>query len=135
MILISQSHIMNLNPKHSPWRLCTNNNYNSLKITKILSRKLSYYTTLNTNKTEPFIQSNHDANYAELINSIQFSLPAMDDFISKSPTLYNYFYKDQTEIHDTLLYQTQQQDPVLRQFLIWKHYKIPPNPFTHYTSK
>ena len=60
--------------------------------------------TLNTNKTEPFIQSNHDANYAELINSTKFSLPAMEDFIPKSPTLYNYFYKEQTEINDTFLY-------------------------------
>ena len=85
--------------------------------------------TLNTNKTGPFIQSNHDANYAELINSIEFSLPAMDDFIPKSPLLYNYFYREQTEINDTLLYQTQQQDPVLRNLLLWKHYKNFPQPF------
>ena len=39
--------------------------------------------TLNTNKTESFIQSNHDADYAELLNSIKFSLPAMDNFIPK----------------------------------------------------
>ena len=58
----------------------------------------------------------------------------MDDFIPKSPTLYNYFYEEQTEVKDTLLYQTQQQDPVLRQLILWKQYKFPPNPFTHYTS-
>ena len=72
-------------------------------------------------QTEPFTQSNHNANYAELINSLNFSLPAMDDFIPYSPTLYNYFYEEQTEINDTLLYETQQQDPVLRQPLLWKH--------------
>ena len=79
--------------------------------------------TLNTDKTEPFTQSNHDANYAELINSIKFSLPAMGDFIPKSPAIYNYFYEEQTEIDDTLLYKTQQQDPVLRHLLFWKQYK------------
>ena len=47
---------------------------------------------LNTNETKPLTQLNHDANYAELINTIKFSLSAMDDFIPKSPTLYNYFY-------------------------------------------
>ena len=46
-----------------------------------------------------------------------------------SPTLYNYFYEEQTEINDMLLYETQQQDPVLRQLLIWKHYRnFPPTP-------
>ena len=85
--------------------------------------------TLNTNKTEPFIQSNIDANYAEIINSIKFSLPAMDDFIPKSPTIYKCFYQEQTEIDDKLLYNTQQQDPVLRQLLFWKKYKnFPPTP-------
>ena len=83
--------------------------------------------TLNTDITEPFIQSNHDVNYAELINSIKFSFPAMDDFIPKSPLLYNYFYEEQSEINDTLLYQTQ-QDPVLRKLLLWKHYKNFPQP-------
>ena len=80
---------------------------------------ITQYTdvTLNTKKTEPFIPSNHDANYAELINSIKFSLPAVDDFIPKYPTLYNYLYEKQTEIIDSLLYQTQ-QDPVLRQILL-----------------
>ena len=91
--------------------------------------------TLNTNKTENFTQFNHDANYAELLNSMKFSLPAMDDFIPKSPTLYNNFYEEQTEINDTLLYETQQQDPVFRHFLLWKHYKNSPTPFTNYTSK
>ena len=47
----------------------------------------------------------------------------MDDFIPKSPTLYNYFYAEQTETSDKLLYETQQQDPVLRQLLLWKQYK------------
>ena len=61
--------------------------------------------TLNTNKTEPFKNSNHHADYAELINSINFSLPAMDDFMPKSPTLYNYFYEEQLEVKDTLLYK------------------------------
>ena len=85
--------------------------------------------TLNTNKTEPFKKSNPDADYAKLINSIKFSLPAMDDFITKSPTLYNYFYEEQLEVNDKLLYKTQQQDPVLRQLLLWKQYKnLPPTP-------
>ena len=84
---------------------------------------------LNTNKTEPFIQSNHDANYAELINSIKFSLPAMVNFIPKSPTLHNYFYEKQTEVNDTLLYKTQQQHPASRQLFLWKQYKnFPPTP-------
>ena len=53
----------------------------------------------------------------------------MDDFIPKSPTLYDYFYKEQTEINNTLLYQTQLQDPVLRQNFLWKNYKnLPPTP-------
>ena len=85
--------------------------------------------TLNTNKTKHFIRHNHDANYVELINSTKFSLPAMDDFIPESPKLYNYFYEDQTDIKDTLLYETQQQVPVLRQLLHWKQYKnFPPIP-------
>ena len=39
----------------------------------------------------------------------------MDDFIPKSQILYNYINEEQTEINDMLLYETQQQDPVLRQ--------------------
>ena len=35
----------------------------------------------------------------------------MDDFIPKSRTLYNYFYEEQSEINDTLLYQTQKTRP------------------------
>ena len=66
--------------------------------------------TLNKNKTEPLTQSNNDTNYAELINSIKCSLPAMDDFIPKSPTIYNYFYEEETEIDDKLLYNTQKPD-------------------------
>ena len=38
----------------------------------------------NTNKTEPFIPFNQDANCAELINIIKFSLPAMDDIYRNS---------------------------------------------------
>ena len=52
----------------------------------------------------------------------------MNDFIPKSPVIYNYFYKEHTEIDDELLYNTQQQDPVLKQLLFWKKYKIPPPP-------
>ena len=59
--------------------------------------------TLNTNKTEDFTQSNQNANYAELINTMKFSLPAMNVFIPKSPKHYNYFYSEQTELMDTLL--------------------------------
>ena len=85
--------------------------------------------TLNMNKTEPFTQSNNETNYAKITNSIKFSLPAMDDFIPKSPTICNYFYEKQTEINDKLLYDTQQQDPVIRQLLLWKKYKnFQPNP-------
>ena len=51
----------------------------------------------------------------------------MEDFIPMSPTFFNYFYEEQTEVNDTLLYKTQQQDPVLGQFFLWKHYK-PPQP-------
>ena len=80
------------------------------------------------NKTEPLTQSNNDTNYAELINSMKFSLPAMDDFLPKSPIIYNYFYEAQTEIDDKLLYDTQQQDPVIRQLLFWKKYKNLPQP-------
>ena len=75
------------------------------------------------NKTEPITQSNHDANYAEVLNSIKFSLAAMDDFIPQLPAIYKYFFEEQTEIDDTILYKTQQQDPVLRQLLFWKQYK------------
>ena len=101
------------------------NNYSLLEIYSIIQHT---DVTLNTNKTELFTQSNHNANYAELINSIKFSLPAMDDSIPKFPTLYNYFYEEKTEISDTLLYETQQQEPVLRQLLLWKHYKNFPQP-------
>ena len=66
--------------------------------------------TLNTNKTEPFTQCTQDANYAALINTIKFALPAMDDFIPKSPELYSYFYSEQMDLNNTLLYEAQQQD-------------------------
>ena len=88
---------MNLEPKHSFWRRYTNknkqfkNNYSTPENYPIIQHT---DVTLNTYKTEPFIQSNHNAKYAELMDSIKFSLPAMDDFIPKSPTLYNYFYEE-----------------------------------------
>ena len=47
--------------------------------------------TLNTNKTEPFRQSTQNSNYAELINTINFSLPALNDIIPKSSENFNYF--------------------------------------------
>ena len=53
--------------------------------------------TLNMDKTEPFTLDIQNSNYAELIKSIPFSLPAMDDFIPKSPDIHNYFYQEQTE--------------------------------------
>ena len=76
--------------------------------------------TLNTNKTEPYSQFNQDPNYAELISTIKFSLPPMDDFIPKSPQIYKFFYSENTEITDVLLYEAQQQDPVIQQLLLWK---------------
>ena len=89
--------------------------------------------TLKTNKTEQFTQSNHNANYAKFINTIKFSLAALDNFITKSPEIYNCFYNEQTVINDTLLFETQQQDPVIRQILLWKKYKNPPP--LHYLSE
>ena len=59
----------------------------------------------------------------ELINTIKFSLPALDDLIPKSQELYNYFCTEKTEINVTLIYEAQRQDPVIRQLLIWKKYK------------
>ena len=79
--------------------------------------------TLNTNKTEPFTQSTQKANYAELINTIKISLPAIGDFITKFPNLYSYFHNEQTELYDKFLYQAQQQKPNFRQLLLWKRYK------------
>ena len=55
----------------------------------------------------------------------KFLLHAMDDFILKSPAIYNFFYHEHTELNDTLIYEAQQQDPVIRQLLFWKRYKIP----------
>ena len=43
--------------------------------------------TLNTNKTEHFRQPTQSANYAELINNNKFALPALNDFIPKSPEI------------------------------------------------
>ena len=79
--------------------------------------------TLNTNKTEPYLHLKQDPNFAELINTIKFSPPPMDNFIPQSPRIYNFFYTENTEITDALLYEAQQQDPVIRQLLLWKKYK------------
>ena len=84
--------------------------------------------TLNTNKTEPLTQSTKNANYTELKNTINFSLPALDDFIPISPEIYNYFYNDQTEITYTPIHEAQEKDPVIRQLLLWKNIKIPSIP-------
>ena len=82
--------------------------------------------TPKTNKIEPYTQFTQNANYAELINTIKFSLPALDDFIPKSPEVCDYIYNEQTERNDTPLYEAQQQDPVIRQLLLWKKYKNHP---------
>ena len=73
---------------------------------------------LNTNKTESFTKSTQNANYSELINTIKSSRPALENFIPKSKEIYNYFYNKQTAINDTLQYEAQQQDPVIRQLLV-----------------
>ena len=51
----------------------------------------------------------------------------MDDFIPQSPRIYNFFYTENTEITDALLYEAQQQDPVIQQLLLWKKCKNFPN--------
>ena len=51
----------------------------------------------------------------------------MDILLPKSPTIYNYFYNEQTELIDTLLYEAQQQDPVIRQLFLLKCYKNYPS--------
>ena len=48
-------------------------------------------------------------------------------FIPKSPIIYNFFNPEDTEITDVLLYEAQQQDPVIRQLLLWKK-KFPNTP-------
>ena len=58
----------------------------------------------------------------------------MDDFIPKSSTIYNYFYEENTEINETLLHETQQQHPVIRQLLLCKQYKNLPHPILNNTS-
>ena len=45
--------------------------------------------TLKINRTEPYTQSTKIADYAELLNQIQFSLPAMDDVIPIITKIYN----------------------------------------------
>ena len=47
--------------------------------------------TLNTNKTEAFTQFPQNTNYKDLINTIKFSLPGLDDLMPKSPEIYIYF--------------------------------------------
>ena len=47
----------------------------------------------------------------------------MDDFKPKSAEIYNFFYPATTEINETLLYEAQKQDPVIRQLLFWKRYE------------
>ena len=92
--------------------------------------------TLNTNKTESIIQFPHNANYAMLIYTIKISPPAPDEFIPKSPVIYYYFYNEQTELNDTLLSETQEQDPTLKQEQLWKNIKTTPlHSFTDDTSK
>ena len=44
----------------------------------------------------------------------------MNDFIPNSTEIYNCFYDEKTEINDTFRLETQQQTPVLRQFILWK---------------
>ena len=51
----------------------------------------------------------------------------MDDFLPKSPTIYNYFHNERTELIDTLLYEARQQDPVIRQLFLLKRYKNYPS--------
>ena len=63
-----------------------------------------------TNKTEPFTLDSQKANYAELLNSIKFSLAAMDDIIPKSPETYNYFFYEQTELTNKFLHKDSNTD-------------------------
>ena len=72
------------------------------------------------NKTEPFTPDNQHANCSELINSIKFLLPSMDDFIPKSAETNNYLYDKLPEISEIFLEDTQQRDFVLRQVFLWK---------------
>ena len=68
-----------------------------------------------------------NANYAELLDTIRFSIPALDNFVPKSPENYNCLLNEQTEKNDRLLHETEQQDPVIRQLLLWrKHKNYPP---------
>ena len=63
--------------------------------------------TLNINRTEPHTQSTKNGDYAELINQVEFSLPAMDGFIPNSPKNYNYFYDQDVILNDALLCEAQ----------------------------
>ena len=77
---------------------------------------------LNTNKKETLTFEPQNANYAELINIIKCLLPAMDNFIPKSPEIYKHFYYQKIEINDTFQQETQKQDSGLRQQILWKQY-------------
>ena len=78
------------------------------------------------NRSQPFTLNTQNANYEELINSIKFLLPAMDDYIAKTQELYNYFYEKEIEITESFSYETQQQDPVLQLIFLWKQNKKSP---------
>ena len=88
--------------------------------------------TLNTNKTEPLQEFNHDANYAELINTLKFSIPAMDDFIPNSPTIYNYFYERKYRIKRNTSLRNPTTRPSKQTTFTLEKYKIPPPPAPHH---
>ena len=52
----------------------------------------------------------------------------MDDFVPPSPKIYNYFYHENTTLDETLLNEAQQQDPAIRQLILWKTYTPIPLP-------
>ena len=131
MIFISQSHTTNFEQRHNHLNTFikkekkqTQNTYFPPKTYAIIQHTDA---TLNTNETELYLHLKQDPNYAELINTIQFSLQPIDDFIPQSPQIYKLFYTENTEITDALLYEAMQQDPVIRQLLLWKKYKNFPN--------
>ena len=82
---------MKFKPKHNLWiftptqNTTPKTNHSFLEVYPIIQQR---DITLKTNKTLPFTTANYDANYAELIKTIKFSLPAMIDFTPKSPVIY-----------------------------------------------
>ena len=76
--------------------------------------------TLNTNRTQTITYHTQNANYAELIYTINFSPPVMPDFISKSTAICNYCHEEQTKNKDAISQETQPKNPILRQLLFWK---------------